>query len=133
FAHWPAGAPFLKEPKEGHRPVMDGFLFVVKGEVNVRLSDGTQRNGVKAPALYHWNSAFGIAGPLGVKGIPAWARRGADPAGETAEALERFRKRLAKEGVSAYLPRALNDKAPLPRSLAVYAAAAVGDLPPVLG
>jgi hypothetical protein len=130
--HWPPGAPFRKEPKEGHRPEVDGFLFVVKGEVNVKLDDGTEHNGLKAPTLFHFNSFRGLVGPLAVKEAPAWARVAATPKGETAKALEQFRKALAKGGVGEYLPQARADKSPLVRTQAVYALAAAGDLPRVV-
>jgi hypothetical protein len=131
-SNWQAGAPFVKDPKDSHQPVVNAFLIVVKGEVNARLSDGTERNGLKARVLYHWNSHLGVAGPLAAKEVPAWARPGAAPADKTAKELEGFRQRLAKAGVSAYLPRALKDRSPLLRSQAVYALAAVGDLTAVL-
>jgi hypothetical protein len=130
MAHWPPGAPFQKEPKAEHGPVVDVFLVVVKGEVNARLSDGTERNGLKPPVFYHWSNVQGMAGPLAAEKVPAWARAGADA---DAKALEAFRKRLlAKAGLSAGLAQALKDKSPLVRSLAVSSLAALGDLPAVL-
>jgi hypothetical protein len=130
-SQWPAGAPFVREAKPEHRPVVDGFLFVVKGPVNVHLADGTGRNGLRAGLVYHWNSLHGVAGPLTLKEMPAWAGAAA-PKGEAAEALARLRQLLAQKDVPAALADALRDKQAAVRSLAVYALAAAGELPPVL-
>jgi hypothetical protein len=130
-SQWPAGAPFVKEPKADHQPVVDGFLFVVKGPVNVRLSDGTEQNGLRTGVVYHWNSLRGVIGPLTLKELPAWAR-GAAPKGQAAETLARLRQLLAQKDVASALADALRDQQVPVRALAVYALATVGDLPPVL-
>jgi hypothetical protein len=130
-SQWPAGAPFSKEPKAEHRPVADGFLFVVKGPVNARLNDGTEQNGLRAGVVYHWNSRLGVVGPLTLKEMPAWSGAAA-PKGQAAKTLARLRQLLAKKDVPAALADALRDQQAQVRALAVYALAALGDLPPVL-
>src|SRR5262249_61267285 len=129
---WPAGAPFIKEPKAGHRPVAAGLLFVVKGPVNARLADGTeQQNGLRAGVVYHWNSLRGVVGPLTLKELPGWTGA-AGPKGQAAKALARLRQLLTEKDVGAALAEALRDM-PVPvRALAVYALAAGGDLPPLV-
>ncbi len=127
-SQWPAGAPFAAEAKPKHRPVVDGFLFVVKGPVNARLGE-TEQNGLRAGVFYHWNSLRGVIGPLSLPKLPAWATGEPTGAkGKFGQALKALRQRLAEKGPSAAVSEGLRAKEPAARALAVYWAGAVGDL-----
>jgi hypothetical protein len=133
-SQWPAGAPFVAEPKAEHRPMVDGFLFVVKGPVNAQLNDGTEQNGLRTGLVYHWNSQRGVVGPVSLEKLPAWTGEPAAPKGKSppARALLALRERLGKQDVSAALAEGLRAKEPVARALAVYSLGAVDDLAGVL-
>jgi hypothetical protein len=133
-SQWSAGTPFAEKPKAEHRPIVDGFLFVLKGPVNARLSDGTEQNGLRAGLVYHWNSRRGVVGPVALEKMPAWTGESSTPKGKSPQVQARLglRERLAKQDVSAALSAGLRAKEPAARTLAVYSLGAVDDLPGVL-
>jgi hypothetical protein len=131
---WPPGTPFMLKPKGEHQPLSDGFLFVLKGPVKVRLEDGAERSGLRDGAVYHWNSERGMIGPLAIKELPAWTRAPGAPKDKSPRAAARLalRQRLATKDVATALTEGLRASEPAARALAVYGLAAVDDLPAVL-
>ncbi|HYT90118.1 MAG TPA: hypothetical protein VEL76_15530 [Gemmataceae bacterium] len=132
YSRWPQGAPFLKEPKDEHQPLVDVLLFLVKGEVTARLNKEPEQ-ALKGKVVYHWNSLRDPLGPLPVRELPAWTTGETVPPEKPLRvALDRFRQRLAKTSLSAALQGALQDKDTAQGALAAYAAGAVDDLPALL-
>lgn len=133
FGRWPAGTPFARKPKEGTGPETDLFFLVLKGRADVHLMG--ERHSVRAPAVYHWSSARGVAGPLPLQQTPAWLNPGADQspdANKLHAAVERLRRSLAEKNVDGLKEAVTGGDDPLVRRVAVYSAGAVDDLPLVL-
>jgi hypothetical protein len=130
---WPPGVRFEKEPRPGHQPVTDVYLLLLKGRIN--LNDGTAQRALAGPVVYHWNSQQGVLGSAPLQKLPAWVNpEGKSPESDKAldAAAQRMRQRLAGGTVAAALRAGFDERDAASRTLAVYDAGAVGDLPLVL-
>ncbi len=130
-SRWPAGAPFSARPKPEQRPVADGVVLLLKGQLDAQFNDGAEHSGLRGRVMYHWNSHRGPAGPLPYKEVPAWAA-GPAPDKDVARVLDRLRQRLAGKDAIAVLREAVDGADPSQRVLAVHGEGAIGDIEGIL-
>jgi hypothetical protein len=134
YGRWPRGVPFTKDAKAEDEPTADLLLFVLHGDVQLKTrTDAYALQAPPGPASFHWDSVGGAdASPTRQQEIPVWARAdlAAQPhAKELKAAVERLRARLAQKPVPEVLHEALHSADADERRVAVYAAAALDELP----
>jgi hypothetical protein len=130
---WPAGTPFVKDPRPGYGPGFQVLLLVLEGSVEVKGGRTTHHlTAPPGPALIYFDSANGLdATPQRLEKLPDWA---SDIGGDDADAkkrkaaLVRLRKLAATEGVGPALDTLADSDEPADRRLAVFAMGALDDL-----
>jgi hypothetical protein len=134
YGRWPRGVRFTKDAKTQDEPTGDLFLFVLQGEVLLKTrTDEYALHAPPGPASFHWDSVAGAdVSPTRQQGTPIWAR--VEPpsqphAKELKAAVERLRAQLAQKPATEVLKEALHASDADERQVAVYAAAALDDLP----
>jgi hypothetical protein len=134
YGRWPRGVPFTKDAKTEEDPTADLFLFVLKGDLQLKTrTDQYALHAPPGPASFHWDSAVGAdASPTRQQEIPLWARpeQIAQPrAKELKAVVERLRARLGEKPADQLLTEALHSTDADERHVAVYAMAALDYLP----
>jgi hypothetical protein len=135
YGSWRTGVKLPKKADAEAHPDSHFFLLTLKGNAEVR--QGSEERALPPLALYHWNTAGGLVGPLPLKELPTFLAPRKKPAAEgkaTLAGVEGLRDLLADgKSVAEAIREAI--KAPLPatRRAGVYAAAAVGDVGLLLG
>jgi hypothetical protein len=134
YGRWPRGVPFTKGDKAEDEPTADLFLFVLNG--NVQLKTRTDEYALHAPpgpASFHWDSVAGAdASPARQQEVPVWARAdvAAQPrAKELKAVVKRLRDRLGQKPILEALTETEHSTDADERDVAVYALAALDDLP----
>jgi hypothetical protein len=131
------GVDFSRQPGKDDGPSSYAGLFVLKGEIAMKVRYATHRmREPKGPALYLWDNVRGPApAPESLPSLPAWAAKASprSPNLKMAQALENLSRRLTpKTKVEDILPELVNENDPASQRLAVYTMAAVNDLPDLL-
>jgi hypothetical protein len=84
WGRYPPEVPFTLDRKKHVGPQTELYLFVLKGQVHVKIEDTThgmaQPEGAKQtddesarPSLIIWNSRLGVSEPKRIKSLPMWA------------------------------------------------------------
>jgi hypothetical protein len=134
YGRWPRGVPFSKEPDPKNVPTANLVMLVLKGDVV--LKHGGIEHALSAPpghALIEWDSVVGQdLAPVRLEKLPEWATAGVaeTPMAKARKAaLDQFRQEVLSKPPEEVLGEFLNsDNAGL-RRLAVFALAALDDLP----
>jgi hypothetical protein len=134
YGRWPAGVPFTKGDKIEDEPTAELFLFVLEGDVQLKTrTDEYALHAPPGPASFHWDSVAGAdASPARQQEVPVWARAdvAAQPrAKELKAVVKRMRDRLGQKPILEALTETLRSTDADERAVAVYALAAVDDLP----
>jgi hypothetical protein len=134
YGRWPPGVPFHKEPDPKYQPTASLLFLVVQGHVT--LKHGNHEVALHAPpgpALVEWDSVTGQdPSPQYLDKLPPWA---ATTGKETAlakmkkETFERFRQAALAKGIDGALDEFLNSDNEYDRTLAIFAMAALDQLP----
>jgi hypothetical protein len=134
YGRWPRGVPFTKGDKTEDEPTADLFLFVLNGNLQLRTrTDEYALHAPPGPASFHWDSVAGPdASPARQREVPVWARTdlAAQPrAKELKDVVKRLRDRLGEKSISEALTETMHSTDADERGIAVYALAALDDLP----
>jgi hypothetical protein len=133
-ARLPRGLTFHHEADAADPPVVNVGLWVLKGQVDLRVA-GSQfsLHAPPGPAYFRWDSVRGTdAGPRRRERLPDWTQPAQATASEPRDwrdALEHQRRELASRPVDQVLASELGADNRALRDLSVYALAAIDDLP----
>jgi hypothetical protein len=131
YSRWPRGVPFSRESKDA--PAWQCILIVLKGEVQVQAQDQTfAMKAPPGPALLEWDSAeSGTVTPRYLDKAPDWAADDtSSPEAQKRLAVYQHIQKLAGEkSVDETIDTLLHSSDPLERRAAVYAMAAMDDIP----
>lgn len=134
FYPWFAGTRFDRKPEQLRKADAHVVVLVTKGAVEITHQGETHN--VQEPAAFHGRSGGRLQGPSAVQKLPDWLWPNADLSEKTTawhKGVESLRRRLAdKKEVAGALAATAGDKEAHARAVAVFGAAAVGDLPAVL-
>lgn len=137
---YPPGVDFTKEPTKEDVPQAGLFLFVLKGQLDLKVGDNhhamrEQKDpALKEPVLFFWDNLLGPArGPQPIEKLPSWAGKGARRDPRMTQALEKLSERLrALATPDVVLPEMIKERDPASQVLAVYCLGATDDLPNLL-
>jgi hypothetical protein len=131
YSRWPRGVPFSLESKDA--PAWQCMLIVLKGHVQVQAQDQTfAMQAPPGPALLEWDSAeSGTVRPRYLEKAPDWAADDmTSPEAQKRLAVFQHIQQLAGEkSVDETIDTLLHSSDPLERRAAVYAMAALDDIP----
>jgi hypothetical protein len=135
FGRWPAGEPFVKDPKPGYGPPLAFAFLVLQGEVELQSGDGQHQLLLKAPpgpALLLGDSISSFDRvPQRLEKLPPWADE--TPLTEREkrikEVLAKFRKLAIETSPTDAIDTLAKSKDPAERHCALLMMGALDDLP----
>jgi hypothetical protein len=131
YSRWPRGVPFNPDSKDA--PAWQCILIVLKGEVQVQSQDQTfAMKAPPGPALIEWDSAeSGTVRPRYLDKAPDWAADDASSpeAQKRLAVLQHIQQLAGEKSVGETIDTLLHSGDPLERRAAVYAMAAMDDIP----
>ena len=120
-----------KDPRPEQVPLAEMVVLVLKGEAE--LKHGSKVHAMEAPpgaARIHWNSESGFdPSPLCLDKLPEWATAADIISPEARARFLKFRKILTEKSLGDALEAFINSDSADERRLAVFAMAALDDLP----
>jgi hypothetical protein len=127
-SRWPAGAPFLKKPTAGHKPVGELVFLVAKGRSAIELN--LEKQTLQGPVMYEFDTLRGVKGPLKLNNAPDWVQP-ADKQPQAVKtiqsAVEKLRVGIADKGIAAALTQARQSQDPALRAVAAYSGVALDE------
>ena len=121
YSRWPAGAPFSKKPMADQKPVGELIFLVAAGKAEIELN--REKQTLKGPAMYQFDTLRGVKGPLALKQAPDWvnpSENQPDKVKTLQTAVEKLRRGSADKGVLQAIAQAQESKDILARALAAY-------------
>jgi hypothetical protein len=134
YGRWPPGVPFSTAPNAKHEPTASLLFLVLHGRVTLKHSgEELALHAPPGPALVEWDSITGQdASAQFLDKLPPWAdttRKETALAKTKKETLERFRQAAIDKGIDGALDEFINSDKEYDRTLAVFAMAALDQLP----
>jgi hypothetical protein len=131
YSRWPRGVPFNSDSKDA--PAWECILIVLKGQVQVQTQDQTfAMQAPPGPALIEWDSAErGAIRPRYLEKAPDWAAddTSSAEAQKRLQVLQHLQQLASEKSVDETIDTLLHSSDPLERRAAVYAMAAMDDIP----
>lgn len=133
YGRWARGVPFTPQPGPKDVPNANLVILVLKGEA--LLKHGPRSYGMKAPpgpALLQWDNVTGAdPTPARLDELPDWAtgEKPTEEAKKVAAVRQKVREMFLAKGLEKTIDELLNSDNPLARRFAVFAMAALDDLP----
>jgi hypothetical protein len=131
YSRWPRGVPFNPDSKDA--PAWQCILVILKGQVQVQTQDQTfAMQAPPGPALIEWDSVEkGTVTPRYLDKAPEWAvdDTSSPEAQKRLAVLQHITKLASEKSVDETIETLLHSDDPLERRAAVYAMAAMDNIP----